>query len=468
MKDSRLKRGSYIMLLCLLITIPVIAVNVLAGFLPSGISKIDLTQNRTYTLDAQTVAILKALDQKVSVYHIAQSSNEDEGIKTMLKKYAENSSFIEIKTVDPVVNPNFVGQYSAVNLNENSLIVVSDKRSRAIDYTKIYSMEKEESLQLYQITGEYYADTFCLENELTGAINYVITDRLPTVKLITGHGESEPDKTLLNSLDRDNLSVESVHLLKDGLAENTDLVIINSPSNDISSEELSILREYLSGGGALMLLTDVNDSGMSFTNLEALSKDFGVTAADGAVYETDSSDYYSSNYYIFPSLETHGITQSIIEQNGVVLLLGAHPMSVEAASGVNQTTLLESSSRSFAMTDLGDSPQRKDSDPDGPFPVAVLCEREDGAKFIRISSSTVTMTDADRLSAGGDSAFFLNCAEYLAGKTDTITVRTSPINGDTLAIPDLSRFLWTGFFCVVISLALLIAATVVWYRRKKN
>lgn len=472
MKNMRIRFGTQTLLICVALAAALAALNVLVGFAPKSLTYADLTSQKLYTLDPQTKSVLESLDKKVNVYLVAQNGNEDEGIRIMLEKYKLLSPNISVTFVDPVVNPNFVGRYSAVSLNENSLIVEcpETRRTRTIDYTEIYAMLEDESLEIYSLTGEYYPDTFCLEDKLTGAINYMVTERLPEIVFLTGHGESEPDAYLSRALERDNVSLSVVNLTKEGFDLTPDLVVINAESGswDITGTELECLREYLSGGGKILVLSDVREDGVLPERLESLCTDFGVTGTKGAIYETDASSYYRSNYSIYPSLETHKITQSLIENHLEILLLGVQPIITTEVNGVTKTVLAESSQRSFAMSDLGADPQRSDDDPDGPFPVAVLCEREDGAALLRIASTSVTLSDADSLSSGGNMSFFLNCVEWLCEKTDTISVRTSPLDNPMLNIPDYSRYVWTAVFCAVIPLGFISAGAVVWYERRKR
>ncbi len=472
MKNRRLKYGTQTLITCVLVAAALAALNVLVSFLPNSLTSADLTSQKLYTIDPQTKTIVEKLDRDVNVYLVAQGGNEDEGISIMLDKYRTLNGRINVTYVDPVVNPNFVGRYSNVALNENSLIVECPDtgRIRTIDYTEIYAMLEDESLEIYTLTGEYYPDTFCLEDKLTGAINYMVTDRLPRIVFLTGHGESEPEDYLLRALDRDNVSVSVVNLTKEGFDFTPDLVVINAESDcaDLTPAEFELLNGYLAGGGKLLVLSDVREDDVLPENLEALCTLFGVRGTQGAVYETDASNYYRSNYSIYPSLESHEITRSLTESHLELLLLGVQPLTCEEVDGVTQTVLAETSSRSFAMTDLGADPQKKDDDQDGPFPAAILCEREDGAALIRIASTSVTLSDADTVSSGADLSFFLNCVEWLCGKTDTVSVRTSPLDSSNLNIPDYSRYVWTAVFCAVIPLCFIAAAVVVWIERRKN
>ncbi|MBQ9544754.1 MAG: Gldg family protein, partial [Clostridia bacterium] len=194
MKNRRIKFGTQTLLLCAALAAVLAAVNVLVGFLPKSVTYADLTSQKLYTIDPQTESVVQSLDKDIDVYLVAQTGSEDDGIKIMLEKYKLLSPKLHVGFVDPVVNPNFVGKYTNVSLNENSLIVECKEtgRTRTIDYTEIYAMIEDESIEMYNLTGEYYPDTFCLEDRLTSAINYMVTDKLPEILFLSGHGESDP------------------------------------------------------------------------------------------------------------------------------------------------------------------------------------------------------------------------------------------------------------------------------------
>ena len=63
----------------------------------------------------------------------------------MLDRYAGLSSHIKVETKDPVLYPNFVSRYTSENLSENSVLVVGQNRSKAVDYYDIYQYSMDYS-----------------------------------------------------------------------------------------------------------------------------------------------------------------------------------------------------------------------------------------------------------------------------------------------------------------------------------
>lgn len=78
-------------------------------------------------------------------------------IDSMLERYKDLSGHIRVKYVNPKSKPYFYKDYTDNAPTSNSLIVVSDKRSKVIDYYDIYD---------YQSNMDY--STYSYNNELKG------------------------------------------------------------------------------------------------------------------------------------------------------------------------------------------------------------------------------------------------------------------------------------------------------------
>ena len=76
-KNKLLKRGGYSLLVCVLVAAAVIAVNVLAGLIPSSVAVYDTSTSGTFTVSEGSEEILRALDEDVTIYLLAPSGNEN-------------------------------------------------------------------------------------------------------------------------------------------------------------------------------------------------------------------------------------------------------------------------------------------------------------------------------------------------------------------------------------------------------
>ena len=102
--------------------------------MPSGWTAIDMTSQKLYSLTDQTVDYVKNMQDDVTIYVLVNQDNQDTTLGQTLQRYDDLSDHITVEYVDPTVNPMFYTQYTTGNISTNSLIVVSDKRSKVIDY----------------------------------------------------------------------------------------------------------------------------------------------------------------------------------------------------------------------------------------------------------------------------------------------------------------------------------------------
>ena len=133
-----LKNGSYSVAISAVVIVIVVVINLIVNEIPAKYSQIDISDEQIYSIGDETTEMLKNLDKDVSIYQIAQSGYEDEVISNLLQKYEDESDHITVELKDPVVNPQFVSEYTSEQVSSNSIIVVCGDRSRVVDYNNMY------------------------------------------------------------------------------------------------------------------------------------------------------------------------------------------------------------------------------------------------------------------------------------------------------------------------------------------
>ena len=470
MKSKRLSLGSYTFAMALLALAAVIVINLIASALPSASTEFDISSSGMFTLDPQTKKILSELDEDITVYFYAQTSQIDSAILQLLRRYTDLSEHVKLEYVDPVLEPNFIKEYTKEAINQNSLIVESSKRFKIVDYMDIYTITGEEALYYWNYYGEYYPDTFSGENALTGAVNYVVTDSLPAAVQLSGHGEIPLPDALLSEIEHDNITLSTVELLKSGLPADTRLVIINSPMTDISSAELEILKDYLSKGNKIMLFTDIRTDDTDFTNLDKLCEGYEMSFDNGVLTETDAANYYYYNFYFYPEITSHDISAPLLENKFSVYLTGSHGISYsEDSTKIKHTELLCGSESSFLQKNISSKETKPvDGDKLGPIPCGVLAERaSDSSALLWFASSSLTDQSVNLLSNYANYSLVLNSAQWLCGKTDTISLRTAALETEYLSLSQADSILWTSIICVVLPLSFPTVGFLVWNKRRK-
>ena len=245
------KVGGYSVAAAVVVIAIAVAVNMIAGALPAGVTQLDMTTSGVYSLSQETENLLSGLEEEVTVYWVVQDGQEDVTLEHLLDRYEAGSSKIKVVKRDPDVYPTFLAQYDVSETYNNSLIVESGETFRYVSYNDVY--EYDYSSYSYDYS---YTTSFAGENALTSAINYVISSDLPKIYILTGHGESELSTTFAGAVQSANIEYEELSLLtEEAVPEDADAIMICSPQSDISAEEEELLADYLAAGGNLMLLT---------------------------------------------------------------------------------------------------------------------------------------------------------------------------------------------------------------------
>jgi ABC-2 type transport system permease protein len=469
-KSRRFKSGGYSVLVSLVVILVVVAVNLFAGQLPSTATKIDTTSQKLYTFSEQTEQLLKNLNQKVTLTLIAENGSEDATTMQMLDRYKALSDQITVNTVDPVVQPKFTSNYTTDDVDANSVIVISDKRSKVVNQDDIYEYDYSD----YYSTGNYTV-SFAGESALTSAIDYVTSDDLPIIYQLQGHGETALSGDLLDAVGKDNLTVNDLSLLAlEAVPEDCSCLLIYAPTSDLGDEETDKILTYMDQGGRMLLITDYSDS--ERPNLTKLVNNYGVNFVNGLVVEGDSNHCLRGyQHYLLPTVESHDITDPIISENLYVLMPIAHGIAKldSYRSTLTITSLLTTSGSAYNKADPNGitSLERADGDTSGPFDlgVAVSEDVDNGeTRLVWFSSSQFLNDDINTYVGGSNQDLFLNSLGWMCERANNISIRSKSLSQEYLTVPDGTASFWSAILSVVLPLAVLGAGIFVVVKRRKR
>lgn len=426
------KVGGYSVLLALIVLAILVAVNVLFSVLPSKYTQFDISAAQLYSLTSDTKVVATNLDKDVTIYWITQAGKESTVLDKLLDRYQDLSDHITVVKKDPDTYPTFAQQYTDETVVNNSLVVECGDKSRYISYDDIYKVDTAS----YYTTGSV-SQSFDGEGQITSAIDYVVSDELPKIYLLSGHGEGALSDTFSDELTRSNYeTVSDFSLLNvDEIPEDCDTLLINAPTSDISKEELTMLRSYVQGGGKLMVLSGPQKS-TALTNLDSLLVDYDVTITEGVVVDTDRDHYaFTAPYVLMPDIESSNITDPLTEASSHVIVPIAQGLTVGSGSGA--TALLTTSddavskAAGYAMTTY----DKENGDTDGPFTLAVSIEDSAaGGKIVWVSTDYLLDDMYNSYSSGANLDFVMNSLSWMIGKNDAVSIRAKSLNNSYLTI----------------------------------
>ena len=383
----------------------------------------DLTAAQQYSLSDQTRRVLEELDAPISVLVFAREA-EFPGFRDRLDEYAYVSSQVNVEYIDVDRSPVRARQYE-----------VQAYGTIVFDYE-----------------GRIERTTSNSEQELTNALIKAVEGEERTVYFVQGHGERDPEgddrdgyRAVRDALGRDNFRVESVVLAQTGeVPADATVMVVAGPSTDLLPAEADLLRDYLEGGGKLLLMLDPPDTedDPPQPNLTALAGEWGIDLGTDVVVDASGVGQLLGTDASVPVAATyppHAITDGFNLLTAFPLARSVRP-ATGGVSGRTGVVVVETGARSWAEADLsqlatGEVTLDEDAgDVPGPVPIATVVsqtidepepapddEDADGA-----ADSNAGDTDADddeppleaRLAVFGDSDFASNSAVGIQGNRD--------------------------------------------------
>lgn len=485
----RFKIGTYGIAVTAVVIALVVFVNLVVSALP-----VDIIHHSTGTEDYFEVGetsekILSALDTDVTLYLIAERDEEDTRIYELLKMYEAKSSRIELELIDPAVEPAFTSEYTDETLSANSIIAVSEKNSRVVPNSELYGYYCQDTKVTYE--QAYYLSQYGYEIEtrfdgemaITSALEYVNTDLLPTVYVLTGHGEAEFDTNYMTFIENENINVSTLKLDGlDSIPEDCKLLCIMTPSQDkdLSEAELALLKSYSEQGGDILFVTNYQFDAEELPNFAALAREFGLEALSGVVCDTlesTSSSQSSHMFYSEPIASENGITSREELADATFIVSAAHGIKTSDVEGVTVTDILRTGDSAVMknVTSEGKLEDKEDYESGEPISIAVTAERastgerDDVSSFIWFSTSSLTdYTIYQYYQETGNIQMLLATLGQYCEKSTTVSIIGKSLAVDALSMTETWSNILMIAMTVVIPVAILGIGFAVWYGRRRR
>jgi ABC-type uncharacterized transport system involved in gliding motility auxiliary subunit len=440
----------------------------------------DLTENRQYSLSDQTVRLLRDLDSPVRFLVFERAGNFDR-YRTRLTEYEYHSNLVSVEYIDADQRPVQAREYD-VDMYGTVIIEYMGRRERA---------------------------TSDQEQDLTNALIKVLDPQERMVYFLAGHGERDPGNTdragyggIADALRRDNYMFETLVLAQTNeIPDDATVVVIAGPRTDLLEQEVEVLREYLEGGGKLLVLLDPPDNlkePTRFSNLTALLGEWGIEATESVVVDLSGRTTVATVPVAAPPYPAHPIT----DRFGLITMFPLVRAIVPAEDAPPDRTarpVVQTAPRSWAettLTTLEDpeslAPEPEQGDIPGPVSVAVAVsapvtprDPSEGRPEDQDTDDRQPETDPQqrleaRLVAVGDSDFasnaylgiegnrdlFMNMVSWLAQQEGLISIRPRDASDRriTLTASQTTSIFWLSI--VVLPAAVLSAGVYAWWRRR--
>jgi ABC-type uncharacterized transport system involved in gliding motility auxiliary subunit len=441
-------------------TIALIGILVLANILAvRNHKRWDLTADQTFSLSPQTVQIIESLKRPVQITGFFGKSNraQQDDLESRLKEYTSRSNQISYRFIDPDTDPVAARNYNITSYG--TLVFESEGRRQ-------------------QITGTD-------EQDLTGTLLKVLRDRPATVYFLTGHGERSIDNSdttgyssARQALEQDNLRVNTLTLAISNTIPLSDTVlVVADPQQPIPPREEQAIRQYVAGGGRLMVLGNP----LAPPPLAGVVQAAGLNWNDDLVID-ERSALDNPVAPVVVQYPYSDITKNLNGQAAVFPTARTLQQVEPPLASVTLMPLLQSSDNSQAATDFKSGQvQLSPNDKRGPLtfgysaegPISTTAALTDtvasGPKARIVVIGDADFADNTYLNqpgAQGNDTFFRSAVAWLAAQDELIALPPKPTT-------DRSMFLDAGqtrfvFYSSTFGLPLLvlIAGVAIWWRRR--
>lgn len=357
----------------------IIGIIVVVNFISSQLFfRLDLTQNKIYSISEVTKNSLGELDDIVNIkaYFSDNLPSQIQSVKQevfdILSEYEVYSGGkIRVEHISPDADDEEVlRELYFKGIPQLTFEVVEKDQMQLVNGFMGIEIKYGDNSEVIPAVKQNTSD---LEYQLTTAIKKVIVDELATIGILKSQGTVEAEQVLKASLTELNelYNVIDVNLAEEDVAipEAVDTLVVIGPEDTFSDEQLKAINSFLERGGALLVMAEGVRMGEGLvastktTGLESLLEQYGIKLNQNIVADTRSGMAsfsqgfmtFTTAYPFWPKITREGFSQenaAVAQLENVIL---PWPSSVEVDdSKISQDSyqyLISTTEKSWALSD---------------------------------------------------------------------------------------------------------------------
>ena len=312
-------------------TVLVVAIVCLLSFLNLRHNqRIDLTENQAFSLSSQSRKVVEALEGEIRVVGFFQDEMQSGAFEELMQQYRYVSARVNYEVVDPQKEPGRVAQFDVERFGQ--IAVAAGAKTEIVDDFD--------------------------EAKITNAIIKVTREGQKIVYFLTGHGERSLEESgpeglsqVKEAIERQNYVVRSYNLAQENdLPADPAVLISAGPTVSFLPNEVRLLKEYLEGGGKLLLMLDPRTR----FSMDGLLGEYGLGVDGNVVIDASGVGQLFGLGVAAPivsTYEAHAITD---ELRGVMTFfpMAQSVKTTDSPLGYSSSKLFSTSARSWGETDL--------------------------------------------------------------------------------------------------------------------
>jgi hypothetical protein len=444
---------------------------------------IDLTENRIFEISEETEDFLSSLDRDVTIYVL---NTEDRFINSspaeyfvqaneVIRKYSQFSRHVRLEYLDLLRNPGFGAAFPDTELKVNDILVTEGRPGETGGRYRVLS-----SMDLFNIRSSYYGNYVAsskAEQAMTSALLNITSGGSTVVAVTGGHGEDDISG-FTGLLKTNAYEVSDLNLMTGNIVPDTRVLIVAAPARDFEEEELRKIDAFLEGGDGRILFYLSSAVQPPLPRLAAFLAEWGIEAAPGVVFETDTDRILYNNPFIaFNDYAEEVYSKNMVQKQIRPVIPQSRPLRVlfEGRLYRSVKTLVRYSPKSgIRPADAPEGWQPDISRLEGNVPVLVLSSSQrnniegDIVKNHVLACGSVLALNQIFLGSPNiaNSGYFLDLMGTLADRTDQIFIMDKTVGFTELGASLTRVIVLAVIFMVLLPLAVLGAGLTVWLRRR--
>lgn len=424
-------------IITLVVTIIVVVLNVIMSVLSNNNPlRMDLTLGKVYDLDVSTQQYLTDLDTDVEIIVLTAETSFtqdlDSGgyfpqLNAILRGMESANPHIQLSYVEDFQNnPEISERFSNLTLSAGDILVVHDDRKIQLSVTDLFNTQEQTDTSTN--TVGIYITSSRAEQALLTAIFTVVNDVATTVTFLTDTDGTDTS-ALQNLFTINGYTVEEGSLLGNSWSEETDVLVLCGPKEDLTEEQIAGISGFLEQTDKTLLYFAPQTPTGSLTNLNAFLADWGLSIGENFVYENDATNYLAGSdgkahpFVPYAEYSEDAFGASLADEDGKrVLLPLCHPIDLLYTSNGSRSTaplltFLDTSS-SYSVNSSDD--ESISAGPRGPFNGAAYSTRRfdsadgfDLSQIVAFGSEQAIAADYLSTTLTDNSAYFIRLLKSL-------------------------------------------------------
>ena len=338
------------------------------------------------------------------------------------------------------------------NIHRGSVVIFCNNKYVYIDYFSLY--EYDTTMQNQQLPVGIIT-----QQQINSGLARVLGLEQYPVFFLTGHGEQGIEQDLLNQMLLMNYDIKELNLSANGEMPDNNSIIIKLPGNtDFTTGEIEKLSLWIEEGGSFFLLE--NSGQNKPENLSNFLLYFGIELTDGIIAE-QSPGYFiqGNNLLLRPKVNTNEVIKFQPDIIPIIANAGEIKKAPFTPEGMTYIPLLTTSPQGVKITETEILSNTYD--------LAAAVKTEKGGKLVVFSSDSIIDQKTDNtLAGGGNTAFFLDCLEWLSDSEYKNLIPVIKLQDTNIVPTYLEIILWTIISVFVIPGVFIITGIVIGYKRK--